>query len=40
MLPEMDGFEFIAILRQNLAWQSIPVVVVTAMDLSLEECRA
>ena len=38
ILPEMDGFEFIALLRQNPAWQSIPVVV-TAMDLTAEECR-
>jgi PAS domain S-box-containing protein len=39
ILPEMDGFEFIAALRQNPAWQSIPVIVVTAKDLSPEERR-
>ncbi|MCQ3976180.1 MAG: hypothetical protein DPW09_22360 [Anaerolineae bacterium] len=39
MLPEMDGFEFITILRQNPAWQSIPVVVVTAKDLTPEDRR-
>jgi len=39
MLPEMDGFEFITALRQNPAWQSIPVVVVTAMNLTPEERR-
>ncbi|MBE7555515.1 MAG: PAS domain S-box protein [Anaerolineales bacterium] len=38
-LPEMDGFEFIAALRhaEHPAQPSIPVVVVTARDLSLEE---
>jgi PAS domain S-box-containing protein len=39
VLPEMDGFEFITILRQNPIWQSIPVVVVTAMDLTPQECQ-
>jgi CheY-like chemotaxis protein len=38
MMPEMDGFEFIATLRQNPAWQAIPVVVVTAVDLTFEDC--
>jgi CheY-like chemotaxis protein len=37
MMPEMDGFQFIAELRQRLDWHSIPVIVVTAMDLTLEE---
>lgn len=37
MMPEMDGFQFITQLRQNPAWRSIPVVVVTAMDLSNQE---
>ncbi|MEM7222578.1 MAG: response regulator [Pseudomonadota bacterium] len=34
MMPEMDGFEFLDALRQNEAWRDIPVVVVTARDLS------
>ncbi|MCB0169313.1 MAG: response regulator [Anaerolineae bacterium] len=34
MMPEMDGFQFVAELRQNEAWRTIPVVVVTALDLT------
>ena len=37
MMPEMDGFEFLEALRQNVAWHDIPVVVVTARDLSDED---
>jgi CheY-like chemotaxis protein len=37
MMPEMDGFTFVVELRKNPAWRSIPVVVVTAKDLSSEE---
>jgi PAS domain S-box-containing protein len=39
MMPGMDGFEFLAELRKNEAWQSIPVVVLTSKDLSPEERR-
>src|SRR5262245_8503717 len=39
MMPEMDGFAFIETLRQQDAWRSIPVVVVTAKDLTLEDRR-
>ncbi|NJO40061.1 MAG: response regulator [Cyanobacteria bacterium CRU_2_1] len=35
MMPEMDGFQFITALRQNPAWRSLPIVVVTAMQLTL-----
>jgi CheY-like chemotaxis protein len=38
MMPEMDGFEFILKLRQNPAWQTIPVVVVTALNLTSDDC--
>ncbi|MFN8454940.1 MAG: response regulator [Anaerolineae bacterium] len=38
MMPVVDGFEFILNLRQNPAWQSIPVVVVTALDLTTDKC--
>jgi len=34
MMPEMDGFEFLARLRNNKAWRSIPVIVVTAKTLT------
>ncbi len=37
MMPEMDGFEFIAELRKNEAWRRIPVIVVTAKDITPEE---
>ena len=34
MMPEMDGFEFVEKLRQDERWREIPVVVVTAKDLT------
>jgi GAF domain-containing protein/CheY-like chemotaxis protein len=37
MMPEMDGFEFLAELRREEAWRAIPVMVVTAKDLSAED---
>jgi len=37
MMPEMDGFEFIAELRQHTDWKAIPVVVITAKDLTPED---
>jgi PAS domain S-box-containing protein len=37
MMPEMDGFQFLAKLRENTLWRAIPIVVITAMDLSLED---
>jgi GAF domain-containing protein/CheY-like chemotaxis protein/anti-sigma regulatory factor (Ser/Thr protein kinase) len=37
MMPEMDGFEFVAEFRRHEAWRAIPVVVVTAKDLSQED---
>jgi CheY-like chemotaxis protein len=37
MMPEMDGFEFVRQLRQEDAWRSIPVVVVTAKEITQEE---
>jgi signal transduction histidine kinase/CheY-like chemotaxis protein len=39
MMPEMDGFAFIEALRQQDAWRSIPVVVVTAKDLMPDDRR-
>ncbi len=37
MMPEMDGFEFVTHLRRREEWRSIPVVVVTAKDLTTED---
>jgi GAF domain-containing protein/CheY-like chemotaxis protein/anti-sigma regulatory factor (Ser/Thr protein kinase) len=37
MMPEMDGFEFVAEFRRHDAWRGIPIVVVTARDLSRED---
>jgi len=37
MMPEMDGFEFVTELRRHEGWRAIPVVVITARDLSLED---
>ena len=37
MMPEMDGFEFIRQLREHPQWRSLPVIVLTAKDLTLEE---
>jgi CheY-like chemotaxis protein len=39
MMPEMDGFEFVARLRQKVEWRSIPIVVLTAYDHNAEERR-
>jgi PAS domain S-box-containing protein len=37
MMPKMDGFEFLDELRSRPDWQDIPVVVITAKDLTDEE---
>ena len=39
MMPEMDGFEFMAKLQANPDWQRIPVFVMTALDLSEQDRR-
>ena len=36
-MPEMDGFEFAERLRENKEWLDIPVVVITAKDLTKED---
>lgn len=37
MMPGMDGFDFIATLRQVDEWRKIPIVVLTAKDISAED---
>lgn len=37
MMPEMDGFEFITQLRHNAALSNIPVIVLTAKDITKED---
>jgi CheY-like chemotaxis protein len=37
MMPKMDGFEFLDNVRARPDWQDIPVVVVTAKDLTEED---
>ena len=37
MMPEMDGFEFLRELRAREAWREIPVVVLTAKELTAED---
>lgn len=37
LMPEMDGFTLIERIRQHEAWRQIPVVVITALDLTPED---
>lgn len=37
MMPEMDGFEFIAHVQQSEMWRNIPIIVITAKDLTKED---
>jgi CheY-like chemotaxis protein len=37
MMPGMDGFEFLAALRAKASFGEIPIIVLTAKDLSADE---
>jgi signal transduction histidine kinase/CheY-like chemotaxis protein len=37
MMPEMDGFQLVAEMQKNPAWRRIPVIVITARDLTKED---
>jgi signal transduction histidine kinase/DNA-binding response OmpR family regulator len=37
MMPVMDGFEFVIEMRGRHAWRGIPIVVVTAKDITAED---
>jgi signal transduction histidine kinase/CheY-like chemotaxis protein len=37
MMPEIDGFQLLTMLQANPFWRQIPVIIVTARDLSPEE---
>lgn len=34
MMPEMDGFEFVASMHERPDWRAIPIIVITSMDVS------
>ncbi len=37
MMPDVDGIEFLEILRKNEEWRLIPVILITAKDLTPDE---
>ncbi len=37
MMPEMDGFQFVDEFRAHVEWLRIPIVVLTAKDINLED---
>jgi CheY-like chemotaxis protein len=39
MMPEMNGFEFLEALRARESWRAVPVVVITAKELTDEDRR-
>ncbi|MCJ2127953.1 response regulator [Methylobacterium sp. E-045] len=39
MMPEMDGFGFLRVLRAKPEWRDIPVVVLTAKDVTADDRR-
>jgi len=39
MMPEMDGFTFLRTLRERPDWRDVPVVVLTAKDITADDRR-
>jgi PAS domain S-box-containing protein len=39
LMPEMDGFTFIEELHKHPSWHSIPIVVLTAKEITPEDCQ-
>jgi GAF domain-containing protein/CheY-like chemotaxis protein len=39
MMPEMDGFQFLDQVRTDERWRSIPIIVITAKELTQEDRR-
>ena len=37
MMPEMNGFEVLEVMRSKEDWRDIPVIIITAKDLDREE---
>lgn len=37
MMPEMDGFQVIEALQKNEDWRRIPIIIITAKELTREE---
>jgi len=37
LMPEMDGFEFVEVVRSHPEWRKLPIVVITAKDLNWED---
>jgi len=37
MMPEMDGFTFLEVFRTHPEWRDVPVIVLTAKELTSEE---
>jgi signal transduction histidine kinase/DNA-binding response OmpR family regulator len=37
LMPEMDGFEFLRLLRQREAWRRLPVIIVTGKELTADD---
>ena len=37
MMPVMDGFEFLAVMRERPEWKDVPVIVITAKTLTQED---